>query len=176
MKPEKERLEIHDVYIRHRTELCRYVMNKVNVSNDEAQDIVQAAFVRVIEMDFSEIKNPRALLYKTSYNIAIDQKRHSGVRQRHIQAVVDTDAKVVEELSPARIHDGNRQLRIVVEALWGMPKKRRKLLLMNRFDGLSYAEIARRVDLSETVVRKHVTKALIDCQKALQAQVGKNPK
>jgi len=36
---------------------------------------------------------------------------------------------------------------------------------MNRFDGLSYAEIARRVDLSETVVRKHVTKALIDCQK-----------
>lgn len=176
MTPEKERLEIHDVYIRHRTELCRYVMNKVNVSNDEAQDIVQAAFVRVIEMDFSEIKNPRALLYKTSYNIAIDQKRHSGVRQRHIQAVVDTDAKVVEELSPARIHDGNRQLRIVVEALWGMPKKRRKLLLMNRFDGLSYAEIARRVDLSETVVRKHVTKALIDCQKALQAQVGKNPK
>ena len=176
MTPEKDRLEIHEVYIRHRTELCRYVMNKVNVSNDEAQDIVQAAFARVIEMDFSEIKNPRALLYKTSYNIAIDHKRHSGVRQRHIQAVVDTDAKVVEELSPARIHDGNRQLRIVVEALWGMPKKRRKLLLMNRFDGLSYAEIARRVDLSETVVRKHVTKALIDCQKALQAQVGKNPK
>lgn len=47
---------------------------------------------------------------------------------------------------------------------------------MNRFDGLSYAEIARRVDLSETVVRKHVTKALIDCQKALQAQAGKNSK
>ena len=96
------------------------------------------------------------------------------MRQRHIQAVVDTDAKVVEELSPARIHDGRRQLTIVAKALWDMPKKRRKLLVMNRFDGLSYAEIARRVDLSETVVRKHVTKALIDCQKALQAQAGKN--
>jgi RNA polymerase sigma-70 factor (ECF subfamily) len=176
MMPEKEHLEIHEVYIRHRTELCRYVINKVNVSSDEAQDIVQTAFARVIEMEFSEIKNPRALLYRTSYNIAIDQKRHSGVRQRHIQAVVDTDAKVVEELSPARIHDGRRQLTIVAKALWDMPKKRRKLLVMNRFDGLSYAEIARRVDLSETVVRKHVTKALIDCQKALQAQAGKNSK
>ena len=74
MTPEKEHLEIHEVYIRHRTELCRYVINKVNVSNDEAQDIVQAAFARVIEMDFSEIKNPRALLYKTSYNIALTKK------------------------------------------------------------------------------------------------------
>ena len=176
MTPDKQNIEIHDVYIRHRTELCRYLINKVNVSNDEAQDIVQAAFARVIEMDFGDIKNPRALLYKTSYNIAIDQKRHNGVRQRHVQAVVDSDAKVVEELSPDRIHDGKRQLGIVVKALWGMPKKRRSLLIMNRFDGLSYAEIARTVGLSETVVRKHVTKALVDCQKALQAQVGQNSK
>ena len=176
MALEKERLGIHEVYIRHRTELCRYVINKANVSNDEAQDIVQSAFARVIEMDFSEIKNPRALLYKTSYNIAIDQKRHSGVRQRHIQAVVDADAIVVEELSPARVHDGKRQLNIVVKALWAMPQRRRKLLMMNRFDGLSYAEIARTVGLSETVVRKHVTKALVDCQRALQARAGKNSK
>ena len=89
MKTESQKLKMHDVYVRHHTELCRYVINKVNVSNDEAQDIVQAAFTRVIEMDFSDIKNPRALLYKTSYNIAIDQKRRGGVRQRHVQAVVD---------------------------------------------------------------------------------------
>ncbi len=176
MKTESQKLEMHDVYVRHHTELCRYVINKVNVSNDEAQDIVQAAFTRVIEMDFSDIKNPRALLYKTSYNIAIDQKRRGGVRQRHVQAVVDSGANLVEELNPERIHDGKRQLGLVVSALWGMPKKRRRLLMMNRFDGLSYAQIARTVGLSETVVRKHVTKALLDCQKALQAQAGKNSK
>jgi DNA-directed RNA polymerase specialized sigma24 family protein len=83
---------------------------------------------------------------------------------------------VVEELSPERIHDGKRQLGLVVKALWGMPKKRRRLLLMNRFDGQSYAQIARTVGLSETVVRKHVTKALLDCQKALQAQTNENSK
>ena len=174
MTPNNQKSEIHEVYSRHRAELCRYVINKVNVTNDEAQDIVQAAFARVIEMDFEQIKNPRALLYKTSYNIAIDQVRHSGVRQRHVRAVVDADAKMVEELSPDRIHDGKRQLRIVVKALWGMPKKRRRLMVMSRFDGLSYAEISRTVGLSETVVRKHVTKALLECQKALQAQAGKN--
>ena len=151
-------------------------MNKANVSTDEAQDIVQAAFTRVIEMDFQDIKNPRALLYKTSYNIAIDQKRHGGVRQRHVQAVVDSDTTLVEELSPDRIHDGRRELTQVVEALWDMPKKRRRLLIMNRFDGLSYAQISRTVGLSETVVRKHVAKALLDCQRALQPQTDQNSK
>ncbi len=38
---------------------------------------------------------------------------------------------------------------------------------MHRFDNLSYAEIARSLDLSESVVRKHISKALADCQKAL---------
>ena len=44
--------------------------------------IVQEAFARLIEMDLKDVQNPRALLYKTSYNIAIDQKRHGGVCQR----------------------------------------------------------------------------------------------
>ena len=176
MTPDSQKLVVHDVYIRHRTELCRYLVNKASVSIDEAQDIVQTAFTRVIEMDFKDIKNPRALLYKTSYNIAIDQKRHGGVRQRHVQAVVESGTSVVEELSPDRIHDGKRQLGLVVKALWGMPKKRRRLLMMNRFDGMSYAQIARTVGLSETVVRKHVAKALVDCQKALQTQMDQGAK
>ena len=48
--------------------------------------------------------------------------------------------------------------------------------MMNRFDGMSYAQIARTVGLSETVVRKHVAKALVDCQKALQTQMDQGVK
>ena len=116
----------------------------------------------------SSIKNPRALLYKTSYNIAIDLKRHGSVRQKHIDSVVDLESTAVEELGPERVVEGNRQLEILAKALWAMPKKRRKLVLMNRFDGLSYAEIARRVGLSETSVRRQISKGLVECQKALQ--------
>ena len=83
----------------------------------------------------SSIKNPRALLYKTSYNIAIDLKRHGSVRQKHIDSVVDLESTAVEELGPERVVEGNRQLEILAKALWAMPKKRRKLVLMNRFDG-----------------------------------------
>jgi len=159
---------MHDIYVQHRSELCCSVVNKFQVTRDEAEDIVQAAFARVVAIEDSSIKNPRALLYKTSYNIAIDLKRRGTVRQRHIDSVIDSEATAVEELGPERVFEGNRQLHILAKALWGMPKKRRKLFAMNRFDGFSYAEIARRVGLSETSVRKHISKGLMECQRALQ--------
>jgi RNA polymerase sigma-70 factor (ECF subfamily) len=87
-----------------------------------------------------------------------------------VEETIVRDSSNVEELSPDRVFEGNRRLGIIAKALWGMPKKRSELLMMNRFDGLSYAEIARRVNLSETVVRKHVSRALADCQKALQTK------
>ena len=163
---------MHDIYIRYRSELCQYVIRKVGVSQIEAEDVVQNAFARIAEIDFHSIQNHRAFLYKTSYNIAIDLKRHGQVRQKHVEQVTSHDLPTVEELGPERIFEGSRQLGIITGALWGMPKKRRQLLMMSRFEGLSYAEIARRVGLSETVVRKHISKALADCQKALQADCG----
>ena len=67
---------------------------------------------------------------------------------------------------------GRQFLGLISSALWSMPHKRRRLLLMNRVDGLSYAEIARREGLSATVVKKHVAKALAGCQQALREHDG----
>lgn len=162
---------VRDVYLQHREELCRHIVKTCGVKFSEAEDIVQSAFARFVGMESPlAIENPRAFLYTTSYNIAIDLQRHNQVQNRYSQAVIDNDAEIVEALGPEREVEGKQRLGIISRALWGMPKKRRQLLLMSRFDGLSYAEIARQVGLSETVVRKHVSNALADCHKALQAQ------
>ena len=170
MKYNHNKLSIQDAYVQYRAELCQYVVRNAGISKNEAEDVVQSAFARIAERGFDSVKNHRAFLYKTSYNIAIDIKRHGAVRQKHIDQVVEQEVVAVEERSPERCSDSGQQLNIIAGALWGMPKKRRQLLMMNRFDGLSYAEIARRVGLSETVVRKHIAKALADCQKALQVK------
>ncbi len=170
MKPDCEVSSIRDVYIQYRSELCRHVMDKAGVTSIEAEDVVQTTFARVAETGLASVRNHRAFLYKMSYNIAIDMKRRGRVRQKHVEEAVASEAATVEELNPERVVEGSRQLNIIAKALWSMPKKRRQLLMMSRFEGLSYAEIARRVSLSETVVRKHISKALADCQNALQAK------
>ena len=60
-------------------------------------------------------------------------------------------------------------LETITDALSGMPPVYRQLLIMHRFDGLSYAEIASRMYLPEPDVRECIAQALAHCQKAIDA-------
>lgn len=166
---ELKKQQINEVYVQYHEELRSGMMSKFTISRADAEDIVQTAFARYAETT-SVIENSRAFLYKACSNIAIDQIRRRQVQTSYAKSVIDSEDGAGETLGPERLVAGRQRLGIISRAMWAMPGKRRKLLLMSRFDGLSYAEIARRVNLSETVVRKHITNALADCQKALQAQ------
>ncbi len=164
---ERQRTEIEGIYLQYHEELCRATIKKFDVSHAEAEDVVQTAFIRFTESS-APVLNPRAFLYKVCSNIAIDQIRRRAVQNGYAQSIADVEPESIEEIGPERQIEGRQRLGIISRALWAMPEKRRQLLMMNRFDGLSYAEIARRVNLSETVVRKHIAKALAGCQSALQ--------
>ncbi len=167
---EEKEQRIREVYSLYRDELCHYLARQYALDPAEAEDVVQAVFARVAETNIVlTLDNPRAFLYKMAANTCIDHKRRDKVRTNYQTLVVESDEeRELDYADPAREAEADQQLRIVSEALKTMPDKRRRLLLMNRLDGLTYAEIARREQLSETVVRKHIFKALADCQKALQ--------
>ena len=167
LSKESQPAEIEDIYLQYHEELCRAVIKKFDVSYAEAEDVVQTAFIRYTESSAS-VLNPRAFLYKVCSNIAIDQIRRRDVQLGYARSVAEIEPESAEEIGPERQLEAIQRLGIISRALWAMPDKRRRLLMMNRFDGLSYAEIARRVNLSETVVRKHIAKALAGCQCALQ--------
>ena len=158
------------VYSTYRQELCAYIISKFGVDPSDAEDIVQSAFAKFAELDdVMSIENPRAFLFKACSNIAIDIKRHNKVRHGYSSEVFELEEEATDSVGPERENESRQRLGIIAKAMWAMPSKRRQLLMMSRFDGLSYAEIARQVGLSETVVRKHIAKALEDCRKALKA-------
>ncbi|MBL4826711.1 MAG: sigma-70 family RNA polymerase sigma factor [Spongiibacteraceae bacterium] len=161
-------LQIRELYLQYHEELCCSLMKKFDISHSEAEDYVQTAYTRYAESS-KTVENPRAFLYKTCSNLLIDQLRRRQVQMNYARTVIDSDQRV-EEAGPERLVEGRQRLDIISKALWAMPGRRRKLLMMSRIEGLSYAEIARRVNLSETVVRKLIAKAMAACQKALQAQ------
>lgn len=161
-------IDLDFYYGKYRQELCRYAAQKFDMAYSEAEDVVQSAFARLAAMlDSSQIDNVRAFLYRAVHNACIDQIRRRQVRDSYCQAK-QAEEPEMNALGPERTALGQQFIQMISKALYVMPGKRRKLLLMNRIDGLSYAEIARREGLSETVVRKHVSKALADCQKALR--------
>jgi len=167
----EEETDLERYYQKYQRELCRYAVQKFGLAYSEAEDIVQVAFTKLAvhqQASAEVIENVRAFLYRSVHNACIDQARRRKVRESYVasqQAQGDLD---VDFRSPERVALSHQFLNMINGALWAMPGKRRKLLLMNRIEGLSYAEIARREGLSETVVRKHVSKALADCQKAIR--------
>jgi len=163
--------EIHNIYQLHKAELCAYVVKKFGFNATESEDIVHTSFEKIISMKherLENVKNIRAFLYKTVHNAGVDYQRRQFVDKQYVDEVGAGNQKLVDRVDPCRSLSASQEIQLLAKALNKMPEKRRTLIIMSRFDGLSYAEIARRVSLSETVVRKHVTRALVDCMQALR--------
>lgn len=170
MKRKEQNNSLGQIYVQYRPELCRYVVNKVGLTDDEAEDIVQTAFTKIAEGEISAIQNHRAFLYKTCFNLAIDLKRHGTICRKHVEEATEHYSDAVEELGPLRYLESKKKMSLLSKALRRMTRKRRQIIILSRIDGLSNAEIARRLGLSESVVRRHLLKALANCQDALDAE------
>lgn len=162
---------IREIYQLHNAELRQYLVLKHRLNMADAEDIVQQVFARFADTADAQLPdNPRAYLYKMVSNAAIDRGRRLQVQTRfaELESAQEPDAAQ----GPEQLVEQRQRLGLLARILWGMPKKRRQLLLMSRFDGLSFAEISRRVGLSESVVRKHINNALADCHKAMSNDAG----
>lgn len=158
-------------------EIASYLARKLGLSPQAAEDIVHGAFESTLGLaheKLEKIKNARAFMYRSAYNAGVDYCRHAQVGQRHIEEISHDSHKHVEQLDPFRSLAGKQELDVLMSTLEKMPDKRRKLVLMNRVQGMSYAEISRRVSLSETVVRKHVARAVKDLLSAMHVRTGKS--
>ena len=59
-----------------------------------------------------------------------------------------------EELQGQNLENAYRKI------VAGMPEKRREVFMLSRFDGLKYAEIAERLNLSQKTVEAHISSAI----------------
>lgn len=156
----------------HWRDLCRYLAVTFGQGPPEPEDIAQLAFARVAALeDFRSVENPKAFLWRIAQNIAVSEKRSQAVRQRRPQNFGGlASGQQGDEVTPERLLAAREQIAAVAAALDAMPAKRRRMLVLNRIEGLSFAEIARRTGLSQTAVKKHVARAMIDLDAILAEQ------
>ncbi len=60
----------------------------------------------------------------------------------------------------------------VEAALRGLPERTRRIFLLNRIHGRTYAEIAQAMQLSQSAVEKHMMRALDACKASLAGPAG----
>jgi len=153
------------VYAREWRDLCAFLRARFGPGPPDCEDIAQQAFFKLGEQTADrELESPRAFVFRIAINLM-----HDGRRQlkRASAALDDTSLAHDEDPDLERALIAKQQVRLLQEVMAGLPERHRLYLTANRMDGQSFAEIARRHGVSESLVRKTVDEAAAVCQRAL---------
>lgn len=122
-----------------------------------AQDIAQESFLRLHRADAVPTDEARFWLFRVARNLALNEmdksRRRAGLFQK-VQEVFKSKAKDPEEellLSEDR--------RAVIELLNALPEHQRAALLLREQESMSYLEIARVLNVSESKVKVDIFRA-----------------
>ncbi|MBY8823337.1 RNA polymerase sigma factor [Sphingomonas colocasiae] len=165
----REPPDFPSVFIASRPALERMMAKYVGCPQ-VAADLAGDLYLRLARSDHARMPahELQRYLFRAAINIAID---HARARRRRAVILRDNAVhfeSVVESAEPAAI--AAEQLTVVSEAIDELPDKLRDILRW-RASGESYRDIAARLDVSVSMIEKHISRALQHCRQRL-AQVN----
>lgn len=145
----------------HNKELLHFAGQR---ATEAAEDVVQESFLRLMQHPEPEaIDNHRAYLYKLTSNALIDYHRKLAVRERFHQHIDDLDSLPTQRPSLETALHHQQVLLGVIRALDELTPLQRSVFLLHRFDGLTYQQIGKLLNMSRSNVERQFYAALAHC-------------
>ena len=138
--------------------LLKFLISRFH-DREDAAEIAQEAWLRIYRLDNPEtLRNPRAFLFQTASNLAIDRLRRGGLEKRYH----DKEADEPMPIAPSAERDvaAQQDLAHIERALGELPLKCRQAFVMHRAHGVPYPVIADSLGVSVSMVEKYIIKAL----------------
>jgi RNA polymerase sigma-70 factor (ECF subfamily) len=127
---------------------CRRLLR----SEDEAMDVCQDVFVKVLER--REVLNaayPSTLLYRIATNLSLNRIRDRG------RAAQPTDDAVLTAIAMADESEDRSLFGVILDRIFGRhPESSRTIAVLHHVDGLTLEEVSRVVGMSVSGVRKRL--------------------
>lgn len=140
-------------FIQYRQLLVNYVNVRVR-DIALAEDIVQDAFVRLLEMQVGLHANSvKGLLFTTCRHLMVDHLRRKRMWEHICDMYTHEGVAVESTAQTVRVHEIEECERCVLRA---MPEKRRMVYGLSRFEGRSIAEISEQLHISPRTVEAHL--------------------
>ncbi len=171
---------ILNIYLAIRSSLARSVLRIVPPR--EVEDIVQETYVRVcqIEKNGRSIEEPRAFIYKTARNLALDHVKRaehrlttnldegsepSALEWEQLADETYTDLSYDQTYDSAASHE---EFSLFCKAVRHLPLQCRRVFVLKKVYGHSQREIAKQLNISENTVEKHVATGIKRCTYFMQ--------
>ncbi|MAK59880.1 MAG: hypothetical protein CMK09_02770 [Ponticaulis sp.] len=139
-------------------ELEHFLRRRWRSAND-IPDLRQEILTRVYRYALeTRPANPRAFLYRTARNLLIDKIRQQSVISMDL--VMDFEALNVcsDEADPFDTTSARQELQMLQDALEQLPERTRHVLVLRRVHGLSQRETAKKLQISEPTVERHISR------------------
>lgn len=147
---EDARVRVDLLYRDHAAALRRRLRARLG-SSEEANELLHDAFARLLgARPLRGMREPGAFLNRIVRNLLIDRARRRSARPVHVTIDSECDSAVPPEQEQAlELEQMRRRYKQVIAAL---PPRMRHVFVLHRLEGLSYKEIAERLDISTRTV------------------------
>lgn len=151
----------HSLYDEHHQWLRGWLRTRLGCT-EHAADLAQDTFVKVLTLRKVEgLREPRAYLSSVARSLMIDLFRRRALEQAYLLALAERPPDTA--ISPEQRSMIIETLMEIDRLLDGLGPRTREIFLLAQLDGMSYVEIARRLQVSVTTVKKHAVRALTHC-------------
>lgn len=130
---------------------------KMTYDRTDSEDLTQNLFVRLLKYrhTYRTGANFRAWIFQMARNVFYDEIEKN--RKMPTDEIKEYDQKMVAE--PENI-EKNEELEILNKALAQLPTDQREILWLNRYENMTYNEIAKITDSTESAIKMKAHRAL----------------
>lgn len=141
---------------------------RITLNNEDAEDVVQDALIKIWNRrdEWNRIDNMEAFCLTVCRNKALDKIKKAGNRNAPLEEESSQGHDQVEN-PYNRIIDRNR-VEWVKRLISQLPEKQRSCMQLRDFEGMTYKEIAKTMEISEEQVKINIFRARQTIKKKYQ--------
>jgi RNA polymerase sigma-70 factor (ECF subfamily) len=142
--------------------LCQWLRRRLGCS-DEAADLAHDTFLRVLRKpeELPGLREPRAYLTTIARGLLNDHWRRRSLERAWLEAAAALPAEFA--VSPEALLSMQQALHRLDRMLANLAPKAREVFVLSQLEGLSYAQIAARLDLSDRTIKRYMTQGFELC-------------
>jgi len=159
---------VTEIATKHGKRLRRYVAARMRNPAD-VPDLVQEVFLRLLRMDQHEpIRNAEAYVMTIAGHVLHQHTVRSASAPESLAVLLDLQIGIAPD--PAAQVDAQRRLQAVDRILEGLSPNVRATFVMRQRDGMGLQEIADRLGVSRTMVKKYLATAMLMCREHIKPE------
>lgn len=155
-----EFLHMNKIIVQYQDVLLRFFTQRVRNVWD-AEELTQEVFCKILKRTGVSLDTyTEPYIFTIAWSVLRDRSRRDRVRLRDMHVAYDETYSSEDPVTPEQSLNGDELYQHFLRALNQLSPRVRQVFLLNRYEGLSYQEIAERCQITLSAVEKHMIKAL----------------